>query len=539
MRRIGGLFAGLLSGALFLASPAGAQQSQCVSNALAGGTVDAIRIPLQPCALSTNVLILTLAGANTIAQPTLQMAGYPVQNIYTSTGTAPGVGALPGAGATVMLTSTGTSWKIVSGNAPSFTGTLTVPNGGTGATTLTSNGVLLGHGTSAVTGTVAGTTGQVLAGNTGSAPTFQALSGLGVTTVGFGTTGLTPSAATAGAVTVAGTLAVTNGGTGQTAYTDGQLLIGNTGTGGLSKAALTAGANTVITNGSGTITIASTGVSSGCGTIGTTGQMLTDNGSGGCSSSAVASIAAGTFTLASGGAAITGTTTNTGTLNGTLQIRSGSATAIPAGGATTFGHTGTSTTNFGQFFGSGAPTLSVAQGSLYLRSDGLPYYNTNGTTGWDQLDGLANVSTSTGTKTFSGTSATLAAKLANAAEPATISATAATGTIAYDVCTQSVLYYTSSAAANWTLNLRCSSGTSLNTAMATGDVVTVVFMVTQGASPFYNNVLQVDGSGVTPKCQGSACPAAGNASGVDVYTYAIVKTGSAAFTVFESQTQFK
>lgn len=46
------------------------------------------------------------------------------------------------------------------------------------------------------------------------------------------------------------------GGTGQTAYTDGQLLIGNTATGGLSKSTLTAGANITITNGNGTVTIA-------------------------------------------------------------------------------------------------------------------------------------------------------------------------------------------------------------------------------------------------------------------------------------------
>jgi hypothetical protein len=51
-------------------------------------------------------------------------------------------------------------------------------------------------------------------------------------------------------------------------------------------------------------------------------------------------------------------------------------------------------------------------------------------------------------------------------------------------------------------------------------------------------VVQVDGSTVTPKYQGGAAPAAGNASSVDVYMYTIVKTGSAAFTVFASQTKF-
>ena len=57
---------------------------------------------------------------------------------------------------------------------------------------------------------------------------------------------------------VSGTVAVANGGTGQTTYTDGQLLIGNTSGNTLTKSTLTAGANVTITNGNGTISIAST-----------------------------------------------------------------------------------------------------------------------------------------------------------------------------------------------------------------------------------------------------------------------------------------
>ena len=151
---------------------------------------------------------------------------------------------------------------------------------------------------------------------------------------------------------------------------------------------------------------------------------------------------------------------------------------------------------------------------------------------------LGGVETFTGTKTFSGTSATLAMILNDTAEVATVSATAATGTINYDVTTQSVLYYTSNASANWTVNFRASSGTSLNTAMTTGQSVTAAFLVTQGATAYYNNVVQVDGSTVTPKYQGGTAPSAGNASSVDVYMYTIIKTGNAAFTVFASQTKF-
>jgi len=140
---------------------------------------------------------------------------------------------------------------------------------------------------------------------------------------------------------------------------------------------------------------------------------------------------------------------------------------------------------------------------------------------------------------YAGTVNAPVMSIPNIGEVATVSATAATGTINFDVITQSVLYYTTSASANWTVNFRGNSTTSLNTMMATGQSVTVAFLVTQGATAYYNNAVTVDGTSVTPKWQGGTAPTAGNASGVDIYTYTIVKTGSAAYTIFASQTQFK
>jgi len=153
---------------------------------------------------------------------------------------------------------------------------------------------------------------------------------------------------------------------------------------------------------------------------------------------------------------------------------------------------------------------------------------------------LSGTQTFTGTNTFTGSSSATAIVLNDAAEVATVSATAATGTINYDITTQSVLYYTSNASANWTVNFRGSSGTSLNTLMSTGQSMTVAFLVTQGSTAYYNSAVQVDGttSGVTTRWLGGA-PTAGNASGIDSYRYLIIKTGSATFTVLASNTQFK
>jgi len=211
-------------------------------------------------------------------------------------------------------------------------------------------------------------------------------------------------------------LSTVYGGTGQSTYTSGQLLIGNSLSGGLTASTLTAGANITISNGNGTITIASTG-------------------------------------------------------------------------------------------GSGAfdPTLNY---------------------------------TYSGTQTFNGTTSSLATILTNAAEPATVSATAATGTINFDFTTQSVLYYTSNASSNWTVNFRASSGTTLNSIMSVGQSLTAAFLVQCGSTAYYNSAVQVDGSSVTPVWQGGFAPTFGYASSLNVYTYTIIKTGSGTFKVLASQIQF-
>ena len=128
--------------------------------------------------------------------------------------------------------------------------------------------------------------------------------------------------------------------------------------------------------------------------------------------------------------------------------------------------------------------------------------------------------------------------LAAALEKVTISATAATGTINYDLSTQSVLYYTSNATGNWTLNIRGNSSTTVNSMMATGQSMTLAFLATQGSTAYYNSAVTIDGSSVTPKWFGGSAPSAGNANGIDVYTYTIIKTGSATFTALASLSRF-
>ena len=154
--------------------------------------------------------------------------------------------------------------------------------------------------------------------------------------------------------------------------------------------------------------------------------------------------------------------------------------------------------------------------------------------------GGVNVVTTTGTQTL--TNKTLSGgSIADAVvrgleEDVNVVASAATGTINFDVETASIWYYTTNATANHTLNFRFSSSVSLNTAMATGDAITLVWLNTNGATAYYPNVINIDGSAVTPKAP--ATISAGNASAIDAYSFTIIKTASATFTVLETQTKF-
>ena len=127
-------------------------------------------------------------------------------------------------------------------------------------------------------------------------------------------------------------------------------------------------------------------------------------------------------------------------------------------------------------------------------------------------------------------------------EVVNVSATAATGTINVEVGSLgSVWYYTTNASANFILNFRKSSTVSLSTLLAVGQSITVVFLNTNGATPYYPTAFQIDGASVTPKWQGgTAAPSSGNASSVDAYTFTIIKTAATpSYLVLASQSQFK
>jgi len=148
--------------------------------------------------------------------------------------------------------------------------------------------------------------------------------------------------------------------------------------------------------------------------------------------------------------------------------------------------------------------------------------------------------TFTATQTFNGTSSTAAMKEINIIEPASITGTAPTSTTNFYINTGAVQYITANNANNWTLNFAFSSGTTLNSAMTTNDSLSCTLVTTNTTTAYYLSAITVDGtsSGVTVKWQGGSAPTSGNASSIDSYTFVIIKTGSAVYTILASQTKF-
>lgn len=275
--------------------------------------------------------------------------------------------------------------------ATQASGTLAIGNGGTGATSQQT-------AINALAGAV--TSGQYLRGN-GTNVLMSAIQAGDVPTLNQNTTGT--------AAGLSSTLAVTSGGTGQTTYTDGQLLIGNSTGNTLTKATLTAGSGISITNGSGSISIAATG---GGGTV---------------------TSVSGTGTV--NGITLTGTVTTTGslTLGGTLSnvsLTSQVTGTLPVGN----GGTGiVSGTSGGIPYFSGSTTIASSAAlaaSALVIGGGAGVAPSTTTTGTGVVTAVGNaVNTTGGLVTQSGTLAASSLLLGGGSGTAISSTTTGTGVV--------------------------------------------------------------------------------------------------------------
>jgi hypothetical protein len=123
-------------------------------------------------------------------------------------------------------------------------------------------------------------------------------------------------------------------------------------------------------------------------------------------------------------------------------------------------------------------------------------------------------------------------------EKINVSATAFSANLNFDILEQPILYLTTNATANGTVNFRGNSTVAVDTLLRTGQSITVSLLVTNGSIPYKANVVQVDGLIQTAKWAGGAEPVNGNPFAVDLYSYTIIKTGTATFTVLASQQRY-
>lgn len=171
-------------------------------------------------------------------------------------------------------------------------------------------------------------------------------------------------------------------------------------------------------------------------------------------------------------------------------------------------------------------------------STGGPTWTTGGALTATSIQNTPVGSTTASTGAFTTLSATGTTTIYEAIEKASIVASAPSSTLNFNVLDGAVLYHTANASNNWTLNVRGNSTTTLNSVMSTGDSVSLAILATNGSTAYYQSAMTIDGTSVTPKWVNGSTPAAGNASSVDAYSIVIVKTASATFAVFASQTKF-
>ena len=307
----------------------------------------------------------------------------------------------------------------------------------------------------------------------------------GVTTFSAGTTGFTPSTATSGAITLAGTLAVANGGTGQTTAsaafnalspitTTGDLILGN-GTNSATRLAI--GANGYILSSNGTTASWQPAPAGGVTTFagGTTGLTPASATSG-------AITLAGTLAVANGGTGLTAGTsggilayTATGTLASSALL---AANALMVGG------------------GAGVAPSTVTTGTGVVTALGV---NT-GSAGAFVVNGGALGTPSSGTVTnLTGTASiningTVGATTANTGAFTTVSATGvitstlATGTAPFTVASTTQVANLNAATAGSATN--ATNATNVNLAAGTGATNYLTFSATAtGNQPLTTNTL--------------------------------------------------
>ena len=118
-------------------------------------------------------------------------------------------------------------------------------------------------------------------------------------------------------------------------------------------------------------------------------------------------------------------------------------------------------------------------------------------------------------------------------EHVTITAGKLSDNLNLDTANGNVFYFTTQETTTAVPNIRYNSTTTLDSKLGVGDSLAITVLTTAAAAGF-STQWTLDGSAVTEKWVGGAAPAAGSASGIDMYGLTIIKTAANTFTVLIS-----
>jgi hypothetical protein len=119
-----------------------------------------------------------------------------------------------------------------------------------------------------------------------------------------------------------------------------------------------------------------------------------------------------------------------------------------------------------------------------------------------------------------------------AKEKVTSNNTGSTGTINYDLLDQAIIYKTANATANFTLNFRGNSTTTLDSIMSSNQSMTCTYINTNGNTGYLATAFSIDGNAITPNWLNGDTPVFATVNAKDMYSFNILKTNSNTFVVF-------
>ena len=122
-------------------------------------------------------------------------------------------------------------------------------------------------------------------------------------------------------------------------------------------------------------------------------------------------------------------------------------------------------------------------------------------------------------------------------EKVNVTGSAPPATFNVDLTSGSLFFRSASTGANWTLNFRGDTGTTLNSMMYNGQSLTATVLVFNGATAYSASAYQIDGATVTPRWQGGTSGSA-NANSLDAHQFTIIKIASASYHVLGSITKY-